>query len=262
MNKEKFQQVRDRMRNKRVLVAFSGGVDSTVLAKLAEQSAKEVLLLNITMPTAPSYETAQITTVASEIDAPLKTVAFDWLEHEKLVDNTPMRCYQCKLEIGRLWLGFAKEQNMDMVVEGTTATEVKGHRPGAKALSELEIVSPFLEAGITKQEIREFAAEHNLSIADAPSMACLASRFPSGVRITKERLEKVDQLENEVRLIFKIECVRVRYHGEIARIEVGKDERHKLFDTEKLDLIHESGKDLGFRYVVFDVIGYRTGSTS
>ncbi|TXT57513.1 MAG: hypothetical protein BAJATHORv1_10215 [Candidatus Thorarchaeota archaeon] len=262
MSEDKFAKVRELLRGKRVLVAFSGGVDSTVLAKIAEQESKEVLLLNVIMPTAPSFEAQRTESIAEEIGAPLEIVTFDWLGHDKLVANDEKRCYLCKLEIGKLWLEVAKKREMDLVIEGTTATEIEGHRPGAQALRELEILSPFLEAGITKEEIRDFARQHNLSIAELPSMACLASRFPTNTQITAEKLRMVDNLENAVRKLFDVECVRVRYHEGLARIEVGKEERNKLFGVQKLDEIHKIGVAIGFKYITFDVRGYQTGSTS
>ncbi|MFX1482902.1 MAG: hypothetical protein ACFFCP_06905, partial [Promethearchaeota archaeon] len=154
----------------------------------------------------------------------------------------------------------AEDLGMDFVVEGTNATDMDGHRPGAKALEEAGVLSPFRDEGITKDEIRTYAREVGLSVADRPSMACLSSRFPYGTEITEDRVRRIDRVEREVRETFDIECVRARFHGDLVRIEVGRGERGKLFDEDKLDELHELARRAGFKYVTLDVFGYRTGA--
>ncbi|MHA2133442.1 MAG: ATP-dependent sacrificial sulfur transferase LarE [Candidatus Thorarchaeota archaeon] len=256
----KFNIVRGLFREKGVLVAFSGGVDSTVLAHISKLSAKETALLTVDSITFPRSELAAAQTVAEELGIELEIVEVDELANEELVKNPVDRCYHCKQELAVVWLNAADKLGMDIVVDGTNASDMEGHRPGAKALQEAGVVSPFRTAGITKDEIREYARENNLSVAERPSMACLSSRFPYGTEITEERVRRIDKIEQGVKDIFGIDCVRARFHGDVVRIEVGREERSRLFDESLLDELHELARELGFRYVTFDVYGYRTGA--
>jgi uncharacterized protein len=244
----------------KVLVAFSGGVDSTVLAHIAKKAAALTKLLTIDSITFPRTELKTAEKVAEELDIKLEIVQVDELSNKDLVKNPVDRCYHCKKELSSVWLKTAKKLDMDLVVEGTNASEIGGHRPGARALEESGIVSPFLVAGITKEEIRAYAREAGLSVAERPSMACLSSRFPYGTEITEDRVRRIDKIERDVKGLFGIECVRARFHGDLVRIEVGRDERKKLFNETKLDELQELAKNAGFKYVTVDVFGYRTGA--
>ena len=256
----KFERVRDMFRNKRVLVAFSGGVDSAVLAILARQSAKETRLLTVDSITFPRRELEAAQEVANELDIEIEIIEVDELANEDLAKTPTDRCYHCKKELATTWLTRSEQISFDLVADGTNASDVEGHRPGAKALEEAGVWSPLKIAGITKDEIREFARNSGLSVADRPSMACLSSRFPYGTEITEKRIRMVDEVEQIVRDIFKVECVRARYHDDVVRIEVGINERAKMFDLQRLDQLNELVKGIGFKYVAFDIQGYRTGS--
>jgi uncharacterized protein len=257
---EKFNKVGKFFKGKKVLLAFSGGVDSTVLAKLANDYAKEVLLLNVKSAIVSDAELKKAKKVAQELGIRLQTIEFGWLQEQRLTKNPKNRCYQCKRELAKLWVNVASKEGLDLVVEGTSSSDLEGYRPGLQALKEIGISSPFLVNGITKDEIREYARENGLSVADEPSMACLATRFPYGIEITKEKLRMVEQVERHIIDEFQINCVRARFHGDLVRIEVGTEERFKLFDTKKLDQLHRFAKDVGFTYVTIDASGYRSGS--
>ncbi|MGQ4870767.1 MAG: ATP-dependent sacrificial sulfur transferase LarE [Candidatus Thorarchaeota archaeon] len=256
----KFDRVRSLLRGERVLVAFSGGVDSATLALLSKEVAAKTVLLTVASVTFLRSELELARRVAQELDLPIRVVEVDQLANQGLVKNPVDRCYHCKKELASVWLEHARLWGLDMVVDGTNASDVQGHRPGARALQEAGVVSPFKETGITKNEIREFAREHGLSVADRPPMACLSSRFPYGTEITEERVRMVESVEQAVREMFDVECVRARFHGEVVRIEVGRHERERLFDVKKLDRLAAVAKSVGFRYVTFDVEGYRTGA--
>ncbi len=257
---KKLDVARDIMRGKTVLVAFSGGVDSTALASLAKEVAASVVLLTMKSPTVPSIEESAARRVAKELGLDHEEIEVDWLGNEELVENPKNRCYVCKKQLAQIWQLTADQKNLDIVVEGSNATEMEGYRPGAIALKEVGVLSPLLEANLTKSEIREYLRDRKLSVADSPSMACMATRFPYGTKITLKKLDMVERMECAVVDVFGIRTVRARFHGETVRIEIGMEEREKIFDTKKLDEIHSIGKSIGFTHITFDAMGYRTGA--
>jgi uncharacterized protein len=256
----KFNEVREMLQGKKVLIAVSGGVDSSVLASLAAESAKEVVFLTIDSSIVTAPDRKGLKELAAKLDIEPLVVEFDWTDHSKLASNPSDRCYHCKLELGTLWKKEAEKRGLDLVIEGTNASDLNRDRPGIKALEELGIKSPLADAGISKDEIRQYAEEHGLPSADAPSSSCLATRFTSGTRVTQEKLEQVASAEEIMRNLFDVQCVRARYHGDLVRIEVGHDERENLFDSAKLDVLHRKLKNLGFEYITIDAYGYQSGS--
>ena len=258
--KSKFETIKSNLTAKKVLVAFSGGVDSTVLASVVSEVASVTTLLTISSPTVPESELEDAKRIANEVGLELMVKEFDWLSAENLAANPVDRCFICKKTLAKTWIKTAKELGIEIIVEGTTASETEGYRPGAKALRESGVVSPYLEAGITKEEVREYARNKGLSVAEKPSGACLATRFPYGTEINRERLRMVESVENAVREIFNIECVRARYHGNLVRVEVGESELHLMFDKSKLKLLEAKARAAGFSYVTLDMRGYRTGA--
>ncbi|MBS3795043.1 MAG: ATP-dependent sacrificial sulfur transferase LarE [Candidatus Thorarchaeota archaeon] len=258
--KAKFNKVREILQGKKVLVAVSGGVDSSVLASIAAESAQEAVFLTVDSSIVTAPDRKNLENFAEILGTEPVTIEFDWIAHENLANNPPERCYNCKRKLASLWREEAKSRGLDMVIEGTNASDLDKHRPGIKALKEFGIRSPLAEGGITKREIREYAAAHNLPAADSPSSTCLATRFPSGTEITQERLEKIEAAEGIIRHLFDVQCVRARYHGDLVRIEVGHGERENLFDSAKLDVLHRKLKNLGFEYITMDAYGYQSGS--
>ncbi len=267
MISEKIEKIHQQLRDKIVIVAFSGGVDSAVLAALAKDVAKKVILVTLVSDTLPPGELEVIKRVSKELDLELHLVSGNELENERYVRNDPDRCYQCKstlvkaLETVKGRYLNQNEENI-VVVNGTNYTDVAGndYRPGYKAFQEHGVLSPLVDARLTKQEIREIARRRGMSVADKPSMPCLASRFAYGTRITREALHMVAQAEVFIREQFGVKVVRVRNHDGLARIEVGREERNKILDPEILDVIATHLKSLGFKYVTVDCFGYLTGS--
>jgi len=257
---KKIDKVHEILKEKKVLIAFSGGVDSSIIASLAKDVAKRVLGVTVYSQFMTDEEIINAKNVAQELGIEWRRFDLDILENEKLVENPPDRCYYCKKNIMRELSNIAKEENLDLIVDGTNEEDLKDHRPGHMALLELNIKSPLAEAGIKKNEVREIAKNRDLSVWKRPSLACLASRIPYGDEITENKLERIAKAENYVRYKAKIKIVRVRCYENLARIEIGKNEMKNLFSMDIIKDIVTYLKDLGFKYVTLDLEGYRSGS--
>jgi pyridinium-3,5-biscarboxylic acid mononucleotide sulfurtransferase len=246
---------------KSVLVALSGGVDSAVVA-LAAKKALGINALSITANyrTLSTDELATAEKIATEIGIAHRVLEYDELKNPDFVKNDELRCYHCRNELGRRVVHEAHKSGISLVVDGTSVDDLKEYRPGIMALRKNGVRSPFVEIGIDKSQIRSIAEEYGLSIYDKPSNACLASRIPKGVSVTYEKLHKIEKSEIIVKMLSEAKQVRVRDHGDIARIEVGRGELSKLFDVDKLAKIDAELRNLGFKYVTIDIRGYRSGS--
>ncbi|NVM52121.1 MAG: ATP-dependent sacrificial sulfur transferase LarE [Candidatus Helarchaeota archaeon] len=258
--KEKLKKVENILGNKKVLVAFSGGVDSSVMTRIAKEYCSKVLAVTVRSKTNPSGEVEEAECIAQELGVEWKSIELDELKDSNFRANPPNRCYFCKKGLMTELTELATNEGLDLIVDGTNADDLRDFRPGSLALKELNIKSPLAEAGITKNEIRFIAKQFNLSVHDKPSMACLASRIPYGEEITDKKLKMIAEAETITKELAQITVVRVRYHRGIARIEVHPNERAKFFDVKVLDQIGAALKKLGFVYITLDLQGYRSGS--
>lgn len=256
----KFDSIKSKLAGKNILVAFSGGVDSTVLASIVSEAANRKALLLVSSPTVSESEMNSARAISKELSLDLLVKQFNWLDEQQLVANDTNRCFRCKQILADLWTDTARDLGFDFVVEGTNASDSTGYRPGLKALKDSVVQSPFLDAKVTKEEIRDYAREKGLSVAEKPSMACLATRFPYGTEITRDRLLMVESVERAVTDIFGVECVRARYHGNLVRIEVAESELERMFDSVKMKSLEKRAREAGFVYVTLDLRGYRTGA--
>ena len=241
-----------------VLIAFSGGVDSSVLAALAYRALGErALAVTADAPTLSPGELECAKEVAKEIGIRHMVIFYDELEEPEFARNPVDRCYYCKKGLVRELKKIAKQNGINTIIEGTNYSDLKTHRPGHRAVTEERIYNPYLEFRITKEEIREMARKLGLSVADKPSMACLSSRFPYGQAITRKSLKRVGEAEAYLR-DKGFGVVRVRDHGGIARIEIMPDDMLHLLEMR--EAVASEFKKLGFSYVTLDIMGFRSGS--
>lgn len=242
-----------------VVLGYSGGVDSTLLLRksLDVLGPANVLAVTAASATYDADEVDEATRLARSLGAPHERVHSTELEDEGFLLNPPERCYYCKTDLYGDLKELASARGMRAVIDGSHAEDALDFRPGLRALDEQGILSPLKEAGFTKAEIRELSRRLGLSTADKPANACLASRFPYGESITTEKLGRVGRAERVLREA-GFDVVRVRHHGEVARIEVPPDDRERLLAVA--GEIVPALKALGFVWVACDLEGYRSGS--
>jgi uncharacterized protein len=241
-----------------LLISYSGGVDSSLLIAIAREVLGDrchaVLLESALVPRAAIREARK---TAAELGVPLEVIPVPLLEEESFSRNPPDRCYLCKRASARILKERARELGIACVADGTGTSDLGEHRPGIRAAAEEEILHPFVEAGLTKEDIRAIARRRGYGFWNRPSAACLASRIPYGEEITPDRLRRIEEAEGVLRGLGFTQ-VRVRLHGPVARIEVMPGEMERLWKERKRIL--EGLRSAGFSYVTADLAGYRTGS--
>jgi pyridinium-3,5-biscarboxylic acid mononucleotide sulfurtransferase len=244
-----------------VVVAFSGGVDSALLLKIAVQTlgGEKVLAVTGRSPSVPSAELDSVESLAAEIGAPHEFLDTAELSDPNYAANPSDRCYFCKTELYTQLTRVAAQRGFAAVLSGTNADDLGDFRPGLRAADEQRVFAPLAEAGITKTELRELAVERGLSIHDKPASPCLSSRVQYGEAITPEKLRRIDQAETFLRELSFREC-RVRHHENLARIEVPAGEIDRFSDPELRRRVDARFRELGYQYVTLDLRGFRSGS--
>ena len=258
---EKLARLKDILKDMgSVLVAYSGGVDSTFLAVTAhEVLGKNSLAVFAASPVAPPMEKEEAGDLAHNVGLRFKIIESNEMSNPDFVANPPERCYYCKRELYSELKPIAKAEGLKWIADGTNADDLHDFRPGRKASAEAGIRSPLLEAGLTKTEIRQLSHAKSLPTWDRPASPCMASRIPYGIPVTAETLNKIARGEQYLHSL-GLRQLRLRHHGDIARIELDPEDMAKIITPEIRQDIVTHLKALGYKYVALDLTGYRIGS--
>jgi len=241
-------------------VAFSGGVDSTFLLAVAHDVLKDkAIAITAQSSTFPEREFKEAYEFIQRHGIKQTVIISEELDIDGFAQNPTDRCYHCKKELFTKIIDAARQNGVSFVADGSNIDDLGDYRPGMRAIKELQVVSPLKDAQMTKEDIRLLSKAMNLPTWDKPSYACLSSRIPYGSEITREKLDMIDKAEQFL-MDIGFRQVRVRHHGEIARIEVPSNERSKFFDEILMDKVYIRFKEIGFYYTALDLKGYRTGS--
>jgi uncharacterized protein len=246
--------------NNSVAVAFSGGVDSSLLLAAAHEAlGDQVLAVTIDSPVHPDSELSRAKLIAKSIGVRHQIIYINDLDNQSFCANNPNRCYICKKNRFGIIEQFAADKNIQVIMEGSNTDDLSDYRPGYRAIQEHGICSPFIEFGFDKQTIRELARQKQLSVWNLPSASCLASRIPYGSKITMARIFRIATAEELLHSI-GFSQVRVRDHQDLARIEVAQDDIERFFDPKLRNQLVASLKEAGYSFVALDLEGYRSGS--
>jgi pyridinium-3,5-biscarboxylic acid mononucleotide sulfurtransferase len=250
------------LRRGRVAVGFSGGVDSAFLAVAARRALGPEGVLAIIGRSAsyPAEQWATARSVADAFDVPVVELDTDELDDPAYAANPSNRCYFCKSELWGKLLPVARERGFDTVIDGTNADDLSDHRPGARAAREHSVLSPLAELGFTKAEIRSASRALGLPTWQQPSSPCLSSRIPYGTAVTRERLEQIERGESALRSLGIEGDLRVRYHGDLARVELAPAEIPSWLESDRFDAMRAALRKVGFDRVALDLRGFRSGS--
>lgn len=245
---------------KKVLVAYSGGVDSSYLALVATQELGENAhcIIGIS-PSVSQIQRDEADKIAGQFKFRYEKIATEELSDENYLANPTNRCYFCKSELYGKLNEIAEQKNIEFILDGTNADDIGDHRPGRQAAQEKNVRSLLVEVGLTKDEIRILSKKQNLETWDKPASPCLSSRIAYGIPVSIERLSKVEKGEQILRS-FGFKEFRVRFHGELVRLEIAPNEMEKALQKEMTDRLAEQFSKLGFKYVTLDLHGYRTGA--
>ncbi len=260
MIKNHIENLSSYFKDKNTVVAFSGGLDSTVLLEFALENAKSVLAITVQSSLVPTNEQDDAVKYLESRNVQFKVLQVNPLKHPKVVINDTRRCYYCKKLIFESIIEESKSFEPDIIIEGSNTSDLSDYRPGLEAIKELGISSPFLDLQISKNEIKGLAQILSLEVAKKPATTCLATRIPYGQTISESKLKKIETAEKIIKDRISISVLRVRDHGDIARIEVLENDFEKFLDKPNRRTIMESLKKLGFSYITLDLIGYKQGS--
>ncbi|MFX0072723.1 MAG: ATP-dependent sacrificial sulfur transferase LarE [Candidatus Hermodarchaeota archaeon] len=249
------------LKDKKLIVAFSGGVDSSLLAYLSHKYGKETLLITERSILYNENEIDEATNFAKKHQIPHIILDFNPLNDKNFTKNPVNRCYICKKGLYSGIIKIKEEKEFDLILDGTNLSDLSDFRPGMQALKELQINTPYIDFKLSKKEIREISRFYNLDVHSKPSMACFASRIPYGLVIDEEKLNKIREAEEFLKNTFNLKQLRVRVHEQdLARIEFLTDDFSSVLTVNNLLIIKEKFKELGFCYVTFDIEGFRSGS--
>jgi uncharacterized protein len=243
-----------------VLVAFSGGVDSTFLAAAAHDALGEAaLVITAVSPSIPASEVDEARRLAGQIGVRHETIETQEMDRPGYAENSPQRCYFCKEELFDRLQALARQRGITWVVDGCNTDDLGDHRPGRRAAAKHRVRSPLIEAELNKADIRALSKACGLPTWDKPAMACLASRVPYGTAINVEMLDQIGAAEAFLRSL-GVRQLRVRHHGEVARIEVDREGMDLLMRDGNRERVVERLRSLGYLYVTLDLAGFRSGS--